>query len=327
MKIQASLLAGLIAAAPGAALMAQDTVEVATDPVGYVSVDMTGASDTRIAVPMHRAPSFQGIPESVDGNSINFPEGAGITPEASAYFIAVRSGDLAGLRATVLDVTNDGDTLVVDDAVDLSGLAVGEGGDSVQLIAHWTLGSLFPEFPDETELFVYDRGDAAGVDLAPSDIFTHFEGAWFDENFNPADDRVVLLGESMIVRDSVGDDFTAVIAGSVPMFPVRDSLATIAADTQQDIALGFAVPAPIRVGDIEGAQDNDELFIPDNVQTGIDKAPAEILTSFGGEWFDENFAPADDHELVPGEGYIFRKAATDSPQSDVIVYTPSYLNE
>ncbi len=124
MKIKASLLAGLIASAPFA--FAQD-VEVATDPVGYVSVDLVAASDTRISVPMHRAPVFQGIPASVNGNSIHFAEGTGIQPEAPAYFVAVRNGDLAGLRATVVSVENDGDTLVLEDGVDLSGLLlVGE---------------------------------------------------------------------------------------------------------------------------------------------------------------------------------------------------------
>ncbi len=323
MKIKASLLAGLVASAPFA--FAQD-VEVATDPVGYVSVNLLAASDTRISVPMHRAPVFQGIPVSVDGSNINFAEGTGIQPENPAYFIAVRSGALAGTRATVVGVDNGGDTLVVESGVDLSGLATGEGGDAVQLIPHWTLATLFPGFPNETEIFVFDRGPDAGVNVAPSGIFTFFDGDWYDADFAISNDHTIMLDESFIVRDASGESFSAVIAGSVPMFPVRDPLSTVAADAQQDISIGFAVPAPIRLGDVLGAQDNDELFIPSNTEAGINKAPAEILTAFEGDWYDQDFNIANDRELEPGLGFVYRKAATPAPQTDVLVFTPSYLS-
>jgi uncharacterized protein (TIGR02597 family) len=325
MKIKASLLAGLVASAPFA--FAQD-VEVATDPVGYVSVNLTAASDTRISVPMHRAPVFQGIPVSVNGSSINFAEGTGIQPEAPAYFIAVRSGALAGTRATVVGVDNGGDTLIIEEGVDLSGLSTGEGGDPIQLIPHWTLSTLFPSnLSDETEVFVFDRGEP-GVDLAPSRIFINFGPDWFDSGtFEEADDVVISPDESIIIRDSSGSSFSLVMAGSVPMFPVRDAMSTVAANTAQDISVGFAVPSNVRLGDIQGAQEGDELFLPANEEPGIDKAPERIFVNFGGEWFDGGtFEEADNVEVTPGVGFIFRKAATSEPQSDAITLVPSYLS-
>ena len=328
MKIQASLLAGLIAAAPGAALMAQDTVEVATDPVGYVSVDLTAASDTQIALPMHRAPVFQGIPASIDGNEIAFDEGVELVPEAQAYFIAVRSGSEAGLRATVINF--DGNVLTVDADADLSGVATGEGGDSIQVIPHWTLASLFPEdLGDGTQVLVFDRGQS-GINLAASEVF-EFDSAgnqWVDAIFQtPAGDTVIHQTESIIVREGEGIDFNLVMAGSVPMFAHRDILSTVAADTAQDLAIGFSVPAPVTLANSGLGSEGDQLLVPNNDATGVNKAAAAVYEYSNGAWIDAIFqTPVGDEELVPGVGYTYRKAATAAPESVVWSHTPTYLD-
>ena len=323
MKIKASLLAGLIASAPF--VLAQD-VEIATDPVGYVSVDLAAASDTRISVPMHRTPAFQGIPESVDGTSIHFAEGTGIQPENLDYFVAVRNGDLAGLRATVVSVENDGDTLVLEDGVDLSGLSTGEGGDSVQLIPHTTLGWLFRELEvtDGSQVLVFDRSEP-GINNAASQVFDFnaSTGQWEDIFGTSQDDTVIHQTDSIIVREGGGDDLTLVIDGSVPMFPHQDILSTATADAPQDLAIGFSVPAVVTLGESGLGQNGDQLLVPANDETGINKAAAQVIEYSDG-WQDIFGTDMSGFELEPGVGYTYRKAGTAEPQT--FVHTPSYLD-
>ena len=337
MKIKASLLAGLVASAPFA--FAQD-IEVATDPVGYVSVDLVAAGDTIVSVPMHRAPVFQGIPESIDGSSINFAAGTGIQPENPEYFVMVRSGSLAGVRANVVGVENDGDTLVIDDQVDLSGLNTGEGGDAVQLIPHWTLSTLFPEdLPIGTQVLVYDR-NVAGINKSSVNEYEWFEAGgdfgtvWIDRDSELADDDVIFQGESVVIRSDAGSSVSFVMAGSVPMAAHRDSLLTTAAGIPQDQHIGLMVPTDVKVGELQDlgfpASPGDQILVFDNSVGGINKSSVEEYEAFEFEgdivWINrDSELVGDDDILRAGVGYIFRKAATDSPSEVVWTYNPNYL--
>lgn len=127
----------LIAAA-GLSAHAQTTV--ATDPVGFMTIDLPVGSDTIVAAPLTKAPVFQGAVTSRNGFVLT-STGADFGDLTSLpHYLQVIGGAQNGM---IFDISaNTTDTLTLtDNGVQPTGL---DAGATYKVIPYWTLGQLFP---------------------------------------------------------------------------------------------------------------------------------------------------------------------------------------
>lgn len=152
---------------------------VETDPVGFVTVNLAGNSDSYVHIPFKRSPEFAGVASALsangtydagepftDGNSngswdngetftdTNNVIALGGTPALTAnqfvyvavtqpksYYVFLKTGTRAGMYYTV--VSNAGASLTVDTAGDDLSTAI-DANTTLEVIPYDTLGSIFP---------------------------------------------------------------------------------------------------------------------------------------------------------------------------------------
>ena len=324
--------------------------QVATEPVGFVSQDVPANSDAVIGVPLYRAAAFKGKIDSISGNVITVVGTPGFTadqfvqdisvqpaPQPSTFVVSLATGSKEGLTATITANGTNTLTVIPAEGDDLTGLATeqadGAGnGDEIDIIPLWTPGTLFPDgVTAGVQLLLIPNG-AAGVNLGANPILFSNGTGWLNSNngFADATHLPLRFGQGLIMRNTSGSPITVTSVGAVPMSSHRLVIRTLADNTPQDVWFSYASPVPTFIGTAGlGFSPGDQLLAFDNSATGINKAATDILFYNGaGGWLDSNNGFANVNgtfELKPGFGYVFRKAATPTPQTFVWQDVQTYL--
>lgn len=314
-----------------AASLAATLQAVETEPVGYVTTTVPANSDGIVSPALHRAPVFSGKIASVDDADSVTLTGASFTTDQYAgggYYLLVSSGDREGMWA-VID-SNDADTTNLTFVTEDLGSQAGDkvlAGDSVSIIPFWTPSTLIPDgsAPENTQLLVFSRNEP-GINLSASGTYTYFDGfGWYS---GPTDfsDTPIYPDESVIVRNVSGSPINVVQSGNVPMSAFRTVLSHVSTGVQQDIRLTSGLPSPITLSELAdpgAAGDGDQILIFDSAQTGQNKSASITATYFDGFGWYSGPTDLNTHTINPGEGFIYRKAASNS--GDVVVdLKPSY---
>ncbi|MEM1084262.1 MAG: TIGR02597 family protein [Verrucomicrobiota bacterium] len=289
-----------------------------TDPVGYLTLgnttalpDLPNNTDILVSVSLVQPTEFSGEVDSVASQVITVSGTPGwaddqwlpVDPATDDPYVITSDSGVLGLI-----VDNDGNTVTIDGAFDISSLAATDG---LVIRKATTLQNFFAgnTVPSGLEVQL-QSGSGVGTNLAFDVIYTNF-GTWFDAGFGAADTAVLYPGEAFIIRNTTGSDMgSLVVTGEVQL---QNSSALLAGGAgQQDTPFGYTSPVGETLADagLVGAS-GDELLEYDNTATGINKAAAAVYTSFGGaEWFDAGFTDVKDTlELGSGNGFVYRRAA------------------
>lgn len=260
-----------------------------TTPLGYVTYDCPGNSDTRIGAPFHRKAEFVGKVDTVAGTvaaPIITVEGspgwtagafvpttaAGQAPDRDVYFLLISSGDGGVPENTDFvgrwyEVTANGtDTITLDTGgEDISTAVV--SGTQVQLIPFWTLDSLFPSgqgvHPTPTfanfnsEILIPDTM-TAGVNLSNSETYFYYSGAaaggagWRKAGSSPLGvwgNQPLSPDLQVIIRHNISTATTVVPMGHVFTAPYKTPVSRLASNVGQDNAVFLTVPIDVNLGD------------------------------------------------------------------------------
>ncbi len=315
---------------------------VETDPVGFVSVTVPANSDAVLAVPLNRSSEFKGVISSIAGNVITVTGTPGWTAnqfvqslpgQIKTYAVQIASGVREGLTAKITANTTNTLTIQLPTGDNLTGVVSGASGDQIDVLPYWTPASLFSTITDGTELYTFVGSNglpAAGTYAAPSMLYVYdtISGGWIDQLLETAVNHDALnFGSAILVRNNGASSLTLSMVGSVPMSKHRFVFGTQAGATEQDVRIGFSSPVPELLSSVGlPAVEGDQLLAFNNAASGKNKAPASILVYDGTQWLDSGTELAvPTFQLLPGNGYIFRKAATVGASNVVWTDLQSYL--
>ena len=320
-------------------LTASQAVE--TDPVGFVSVTVPANSDAILAVPMARASEFKGVISAISGTSGTVTLTVSGTPAwttnanptlsqfaplatlGKTYVVQIASGTKEGLILPV--ITNGTNTVTVSvGADDLTGVPT---GTDLDIFPMWTPKSLITSVVAQDSQILLLKSTQAGVNLSSSGAYVFDTTGWVDDNFDSADNAPLDFGSAFIFRNG-GASTTISMVGAVPMTKHRAVLRTRANNVDQDVAIGFTSPVPTPVGSLGlNFASDDQILIFNNSAPGQNKSSTAALvydSTLG--WLDDNFDPVNTTFMIqPGQGYIFRKKGTATPQSIVWTALQTYL--
>ena len=312
---------------------------VNTDPVGFVSVSVLAHSDAILAVPMNRTSEFKGLTSALSGTtgtvtisvagSPGWTAGqfAPLTTANKTYALQFASGAKEGL---ILPITgNDVNTVTVTVSATDNLTGVLANGEQIDIMPYWTPAALITSPPLATAILGFNTS-GAGIDRGPGEIYA-FDGTNWQDDVNggpPVNHTPLPFGTSFVLRNNSGATYNLSMVGSVPMTKFRVLIATLQANTTQDIQIGYMSPVPESLTSLEfPAVAGDSILGFDNSEAGIDKGPTLIYAYDGTKWVDDVLGGdvPSTVKLQPGFGYVFRKNQTASPQSLVWTHLPGYL--
>lgn len=328
----------LLAASAGLGLL---QAQVVTAPVGFVSVTVPAASDAALGAPLSRAEEFQGVIQSISGNTITVAGTPGWTAnqfvyasgaQPKTYFARIDTGAKEGLIATIASNTTGSLTVTLPSGEDLTNVSTNEAlvspatvGDSISIAPYWTIGTLISGAIPGTQILTIPK-NVAGTNLAVS-TFT-FNGTNWINGSTISNDVTLAPGEGVLIRNnSTATALTLSITGTVPMTSHRVRLSTLAANTKQDARIFYNSPIPEVIGNVFNTSAliaGDQLLFIDNTTTGKNK-PVSTLTWNGTNWIQGATVVTTTFLIQPGASYVFRKNKTTSPSTVVWSDLQSYL--
>jgi uncharacterized protein (TIGR02597 family) len=305
------LLACAVPLLTGSAV-AQTTI--ATDPVGFATINTLPESDSYISVPFTRPPEFTGGIQTASGNTITVAGSPGWTPnqfvyaagsQSKHYYALIGSGGSTNAKEgrTYPITGNTANTLTVDTSTEnLSGITA---NTQVVVIPYWSVGTVFPATDAnvsftpstsssalKTQVRVPDD-TASGINPGPLAIYyysNNIDGTtnnvgWRkvgDANTVDHGDDVLLPDSYMVIRQANGAPglpFTAL--GGVLLKKYTTPLRT-AANAQQDNPVAILRPLDVTLN-MTGLNPtdgsfvaNDELLLFNNAVPGFDKSPSAV---------------------------------------------------
>lgn len=314
-----------------------------TEPTGYVSMGVPAASESTFAPPLIRPHAFRGRIRAISGNQVSVTDGPNWSansfvksgPQTNTYAAVIVSGEKAGLVCMITSNTEDTLTLWPDPAEDLTGIPTdlidGEGqGASLEIIPYWTPATFASGTPPSGAQIMLFRATVAGTSLAASKTLEYDGSHWYDtDDFSVADDLALGFHEGIVMRNPSGTAYNFKLQGSVPTFPHRMTLRTLAAGADQDIRFGYLCPVPEPIGTLSlDLQNEDALLVFDNSTTGTNKSASKVYyyTTADG-WVDgDTFAPVNISDaLQPGSGYMLRRKGTTPASTLIWQDIPSFL--
>lgn len=310
--------------------MAMAQLTVFSDPVGFVSVTVPAQSDAVLSVPLQRTEVFRGTIASISGNDVTLSSTPTLTPGV-VYALLVSSGSKEGMIARITAQSGATVTVTLGAGDDFTGVATGASGAQAAIMPYWTPASMLPTTaPVGTQLLGFENA-GSGVNLSSTKIYVHAgSGAWEDAvSGADASAAPLAFGTAFVLRNTSGSGLTVSFVGDVPGRRHRLNLATLAANTPQDIRVGYRSPIFETLDNVGlgGAADGDQILGFNNAATGFNKSATLLLIMDGGVWKDQvsgNPVGAT-FQFTPGFGYIYRKAATPSPSVSVWSDLPGYL--
>lgn len=339
---------------------------VATDPVGFTTIQCLANSDTLLSVPFTRPPEFVGALQSISGDTITVsgnPWSANqfvyaIGSQPKTYFVLVGPHSSSNPKeGSFYTVTGNGtNTLTLDrEGEDLSAV---QPGTQIHVIPYHTLGSVFPA-SDAGVSFVASANAAVrqtqilipnyegpGINRAPTGgTYFFLNGAWrkFGEAGLPnRDDQPFVNAGYFILRNaSTATKLTS--AGSVLMKKATVPLVTRAGtqSVKQDNYVSLVRPVDVKLNELgliesgafvssaNAAARVDELFVFNNAAPGINKAPAATYYYSNNGWRKFGDSPTVDHgnDVIPaGAGFFIRKGGTSNGTTQFWTNSPNYAN-
>ncbi len=352
----------LLAVALGHSAVAQNAT---TDPVGAITYQPLGLSDTMISLPLHRPPAYEGAVSSVTGGNVitvsgspawtasQFVYASGTQP--NTYYALITTGSLEGRYFKISANTSNSFTLDLG----TDSLAALQQNDLVSIIPYWTFGSVWPDGlgvsgasvhgTRPTEILLYS-GTNTGINFAASQGYYYFTGTspgWRKIGGGGStvrNDDVIPVGAFIIYRQNtaVANSFTLI--GNVQMAASTFKLATKLANVKQDNQIAFTVSAPMTLaqsnlfqsGAFEGSSSHgsraDELLVYNNAEVKKNKAATVGYYYYTGSpvgWrkIGGGGSTVRDNDVVfePGNAYVIRKKASATPSEVVVATVPPYL--
>jgi uncharacterized protein (TIGR02597 family) len=147
MKLLPSISTAFLASGLLFSLNAQS---VTTDPVGYVTVEVTGIGTTVLGIPLIREEAFRGEIVGINGLELSLDSGLSSIPTSSGenYFIQILDGNFSGAMVQIFSFDSDSILTLAEDISSVLSL-----GDRISIRRHWTLGDLFG--PSNESSFVF----------------------------------------------------------------------------------------------------------------------------------------------------------------------------
>jgi uncharacterized protein (TIGR02597 family) len=294
--------AGLITAHESRA----QTTSVATNPVGYVQVTCTAASDTVVSVPFIQPAAYVGQIASVSGSTVTISGTSGWTANQFVYSGSGSSTYYAqmgpcssgtnpkdGCYYTV--VSNGANTLTL--ALNGDNISTVPVGSTISVIPYWTLGTVFPPSASgtafiastspvvrQTQIFLPNYS-AAGDYLSTSATYFYYNGAWRlvgDLVTNSHNDDVLIPDGYVTVRNPSATT-TLTTMGNVQTGNFMIPLDTLTSGPQ-DNAVGICRPVDTSLNNLglisSGAFTpstspvvrNDQIFLVSNTSAGLYKS-------------------------------------------------------
>lgn len=325
-------------------LIAKLDARVLLEPVGSITIDLAGSSDTRISVPYLKAIVAGGEAVGVEGNVITTREHVGV-PFSVPHFIVIHDGAQRGMWFDVM--ATDGDSVTVD----LRGYLLTESSFTFRVYEHWTLSNLFSDAESihaterlghKQTLVLFPDRETVGVDLAPGSAYYYYAGGapfgtagWrkVGDPYTAQDNTIIAPATPLIVRHNCEASTQLTIAGNVL---ATESLLPIDLEISsegQDVSIALNVPVKIsllesnlyQLGIVEGSGDGanvtDYLFLFDNEAAGQNKqAEAAYFYYTGGQYGAAGWRDTRDMSVIvdnvkllePGQSYVLRKGSMPS---------------
>lgn len=303
-----------------------------SDIVGYVSLGNTSSgvavpagTDVTFSIPFANKTAFSGTVASATATTVTLSAGA--LPASTdfstgdAHIITVTSGAQEGASALIL--SNAGNVLTIQptNAADFTTIAT---SDQVEISPAWTLSNVFDgNLPAGTQVFAFDASTNSINESTTQGYVTNGSNGWFQiiGGNGVADDTILHVGESFVIR-AVNTDITSLtVSGVVPEYNSRVSVTkTAPSGTGQDVRIGYVSPEQETVLESGlGFSPGDQLLVFDQDTTGENKSASQGLVWSGTNWFGiiGLNGPQDDFVLEPGVGYVYRFApASPSQEND-----------
>jgi uncharacterized protein (TIGR02597 family) len=324
-----------IALLSGAALLTSSAFAqtVATDPVGYITIDCLGGSDTVVSVPLSKATDGASTVAGVNvGSSAITLSLSSMTTDGYKDSHFVRFGDnstLEGAKMTVASNTSDTLTLDVPSGYDLTDIST---GDIVQIIPHTTLSELFSgvsTIPEETEVFFFNNA-ANGINKSSAGGYIYFAPDWYDaDTFDIVNGAVLFPDDALIVRvpGTSSNDFDLVVSGAVPN--VGHSFAIVTAGSgPNDNFISPQIPAEVPLTTLfSNPSDEDEILIFDNTTRAQNKSSSGGYVYFAPDWYDaDTFEVVSTLAVKPWEIAVYRRSDQLGASASVSSGRAAYLN-
>lgn len=301
---------------------------LASPTVGFLKQSTAAKADSLCGLPLHRTPTWAGAVSEVSINTLSIEA----TLEANvlvstSHYLHVTSGALQGHCFPVSSHTTDTVTVSPNGGADLATQGV-LTGDQIQIIAHWTLGTLFPGgegvvassnvFSPQSTVWLYDLS-RIGTGLVPSYSYLYHDGTqgpagWYSAS-DPGDglkNDVVVSQETFFVIRHVTDEIPElVISGQVPSSEIGTSVGRFADDTAQDNLIVNPYPLSFTLGSSNlvesGAMEkSSNVFSPTDTlwvfgaPTGYGTVPVKAYMYHDGAQGPEGWYDVSD----PGAGLI-----------------------
>lgn len=319
------------------------TVEVTTDPVGFVSVSVPALSDAVLATPLYRTPVFRGGIQSISSNTITVSAAPGWTNDQFVQAIGTQNDTFAVLIATgdpstgkeglIGKITaNSGNSVTVelDAGASFTGVkteASNPGAaDQIDIMPYWTPSSLLgTTLPDGVQMLLFPT-DQSGINIGSQTTLIKAGSSWLNGATN-ADYLQLFFGQGFVIRNTTNAAQVISMVGSVPMaahrFVMKKNSAT---GTAQDIRIGYSSPIPEIIGNLHlGFTAGDQLLVFDNTSSGQNKSAITTLVFSGADWYNGATKVTTTFQLQPGQGYVFRRSPSAAAGSTTWVNMQSYL--
>lgn len=334
-----------IALLSGVALLASSSFAaevVSTDPVGYVTVELSAGADNYVSLPLFRSQVFESEVYSVVDNLVTFSapgwdDGMFVYGDVSnpapsnTYQLIITSGEQEGVSVKI--TSNDDNSVTVeltDEQLDGVRSRLADGaGDTARILPYWTLGTAFASanLPNQSQVYVYDK-NTVKINKNANELYTYYDGfGWYNSMGVASDDAIIYPYEGFILRTPVGEDISdLVIAGEVPMNKSR-LIAYSEGSKANDIALSSVSADGLVLGEANlGIADRTQVYVFDNSQPGFNKTASEIYTYYDGfGWFDSVGGDARAVRIPAGQAFLLRKPQTQNADFKTWKHTPAYL--
>ena len=301
-------------------------IEATTNPVGVIQVTALGNSDTLVSIPLKQPAVFNGVINQVGASTIKAEGAPGWTIDewAVGYYAFVRSGSIAGAYGEITG--NTADTITID-VGDGSILVDGPSApDSFSIHPFLTLDTLFPNgsgvhasaSPGARTSEIFIPAFDIGINNAAEATYYYHNGGWRQVGSSLSEDfgSTVLAPDSyFILRNSIATSTTVTFTGEVVMGDLTLPIC-LGDSSKQDNPIGLQRPIEMTLNESGlssafGA--GDELLIWDNAVAQQNRlaSTASVFTWDSVKWIKDGVDAdvGNDPVLVPGNGFIVRKAA------------------
>lgn len=327
----------LIALLSGTALLSASSLlaqTATTDPVGYVTINCLGGSDTIVSIPLTKPTGVVStvVQSSLLNSTITLSLSSMTVDEyKDSHF--VRFGDnslnLEGAKMTIASNTSDSLTLDVPSGYTLGAAVL---GDIVQIIPYTTLSELFSgatTIPEETEVFFFNNA-ANGINKSSAGGYIYFAPDWYDaDTFDIVNGAVLFPDDALIVRvpGTSANDFNLVVSGTVPN--VGHSFAIVTAGSgPNDNFISPQIPTEVPLSTLfSNPSDEDEILIFDNTTRAQNKSSAGGYVYFAPDWYDANtFDVVSNLAVKPWEIAVYRRSDQLGASASVSSGRAAYLS-